>query len=185
MIRAFAAAVEDDNVLVRRYALDLILQVLRLDGVSIQKASHEDRIIIMRAVASVVMRRDLSLNRRLYTWLLGSDENAEQQIAYLRSHSLELLKTTLRVGALVEILSCCSLFPLKTEMFAPSTEYPESRPFKIFISLLDKWEIGGALTEALILDAFKALKVLVESATASHEDVGLSYSTSPSTCKSN
>jgi hypothetical protein len=108
MIRAFAAAVEDDNVLVRRNALDLILQVLRLDGVAIKKASHEDRIIIMRAAASVVMRRDLSLNRRLYTWLLGPDENAEQQIAYLHAHSLELLKTTLRVGAFVEILARCS-----------------------------------------------------------------------------
>jgi Dopey, N-terminal len=107
MIRAFAAAVEDDNVLVRRYALDLILQTLRLDGVAIQKASREDRIIIMRAAASVVMRRDLSLNRRLYTWLLGPDENAEQQIAYLHSHSLELLKTTLRVGASVETLAHC------------------------------------------------------------------------------
>ena len=108
MIRAFAAAVEDDNVLVRRYALDLILQALRLDGVAIQKASREDRIILMRAAVSVVMRRDLSLNRRLYTWLLGPDENAEQQIAYLHSHSLELLKTTLRVGAFVEKLVCCS-----------------------------------------------------------------------------
>ena len=57
-------------------------------------------------------------------------------------------------------------------MFSPSTEYPESRPFKIFISLLDKWEIGGALTEAMVLDAFKALKSLIESDAASSEDVG-------------
>lgn len=160
MIRAFAATVEDDNVLVRRNALDIILQVLRLDGVAIKKASREDRIIIMRAAASVVMRRDLSLNRRLYTWLLGPDENAEQQIAYLHAHSLELLKTTLR-----------------TEMFSPSTEYPESRPFKIFISLLDKWEIGGALTEAMVLDAFKALKSLIESDAASSEDAVMTAST--------
>ena len=60
-------------------------------------------------------------------------------------------------------------------MFSPSTEYPESRPFKIFISLLDKWEIGGALTEAIVLDAFKALKTLIESDTASSEDVGTFY----------
>ena len=32
------------------------------------------------------------------------------------------------------------------------------RPFKIFISLLDKWEIGAALTEVLVLDAFAALR---------------------------
>jgi hypothetical protein len=108
MIRAFAAALEDDNLLVRRCALDLILQVLRLDGVPMQRSSNEDRIIIMRAATGVVMRRDLSLNRRLYTWLLGPDENGEQQIAYLRAHSLELLKTTLRVGALLDVSSGCS-----------------------------------------------------------------------------
>jgi hypothetical protein len=58
-------------------------------------------------------------------------------------------------------------------MFSPSTEYPESRPFKIFISLLDKWEIGGPLSEAIILDIFKALRSLIESDTASKEDVGV------------
>ncbi|SRR6266404_9912695 len=105
MIRAFAAALEDDNILVRRNALDLILQVLRLDGVAIQRASNEDRTIIMRAATCVVMRRDLSLNRRLYTWLLGPDENAEQQITYLHAHSLGLLQTTLRVGVLVATTS--------------------------------------------------------------------------------
>jgi hypothetical protein len=60
-------------------------------------------------------------------------------------------------------------------MFSPSTEYPESRPFKIFISLLDKWEIGGALTEAIILDVFKALKSLIESETTASEDVSVLF----------
>ncbi|KAI0271467.1 Dopey, N-terminal-domain-containing protein [Gloeopeniophorella convolvens] len=160
MIRAFAASLEDDNLLVRRYALDLILQALRLDGVAIQKASYEDRIIIMRAATGVVMRRDLSLNRRLYTWLLGSDENSELQVAYLRSHSLDLLKSTLRA-----------------EMLSPSVEYSESRPFKIFISLLDKWEIGGALTEAIVLDAFKAIRSSIESHAEPGEDVVMTAST--------
>ena len=98
MIRAFAAALEDDNLLVRRGALDLLLQSLRMDNAAVRKASAEDRTILMRAATSVVMRRDLSLNRRLYTWLLGADENSEQQVAYLRVNALELLRSTLRVS---------------------------------------------------------------------------------------
>jgi hypothetical protein len=62
---------------------------------------------------------------------------------------------------------------IKAEMFSPSAEYSESRPFKMFISLLDKWEIGGPLSEAIILDAFKALKSLIESDTGSSEDVSV------------
>ena len=56
-------------------------------------------------------------------------------------------------------------------MFSPSGEYSESRPFKIFISLLDKWEIGAALTDVLIYDAFKALKHLLQHRTEDGEDV--------------
>lgn len=70
-------------------------------------------------------------------------------------------------------------------MFSPSTEYPESRPFKIFISLLDKWEIGGPLSEAIVLDALKALKSLIESGTASSEDVGVCIYSIPCMCKCN
>lgn len=102
MIRAFAAALEDDNLLVRRGALDLLLQSLRVDNAAVQKASVEDRAILMRAATSVVMRRDLSLNRRLYTWLLGADENSEQQVTYLRANALELLRSTLRVSVCVK-----------------------------------------------------------------------------------
>ena len=45
-------------------------------------------------------------------------------------------------------------------MDAQSTDSVDrQRPFKIFISLLDKWEIGAALTEVLVLDAFAALQM--------------------------
>lgn len=58
-------------------------------------------------------------------------------------------------------------------MIAPSGEYAESRPFKIFISLLDKWEIGALLTEALVLNAFKSIKHLAENPAESGEDVSV------------
>jgi hypothetical protein len=57
------------------------------------------------------------------------------------------------------------------EMINPSGDYPESRPFKIFISLLDKWEIGAALTDTLAYDALQAARVHVESERGTAEDV--------------
>jgi hypothetical protein len=56
-------------------------------------------------------------------------------------------------------------------MVSPSKEYAESRPFKIFISLLDKWEIGAPLTEVLVYDALIAIKKLTEHPVDSGEDV--------------
>ncbi|KAH7875407.1 Dopey, N-terminal-domain-containing protein [Lentinula edodes] len=136
MISAFAAALEDENLLVQRSALDLLLQSMRVDSSAVKQAQSEDRSILMRAAISVVLQRDLSLNRRLYSWLLGPGKKSEKQIEYLKDNALELLRST-----------------LKEDMLSPSGEYSESRPFKIFISLLDKWEIGAALSEVLIYDS--------------------------------
>ena len=97
MIRAFAAALADDNLLVQRAALDLLLQTMRLESAAVSRASPADRAILMRAATGVVLRRDLSLNRRLFTWLLGKEENSEVQVAYFRKHGLELLVETLKV----------------------------------------------------------------------------------------
>ena len=97
MIRAFAATLEDENLLVRRGALDVLLQTMRVDSFTIRKAQKDDRAILMRAATGVVLRRDLSLNRRLYTWLLGPDEKSDNQIIYLKENALEFLSSTLKV----------------------------------------------------------------------------------------
>lgn len=76
MIRAVSAALEDDDSLVRRGALDILSQSLPVNSVAVQKAPLEDRSILMKAASSVVLRRDLALNRRLYSWLLGSEETS-------------------------------------------------------------------------------------------------------------
>ncbi|KIJ53578.1 hypothetical protein M422DRAFT_73885 [Sphaerobolus stellatus SS14] len=138
MIRAFAAALEDENILVRRAMLDLLEQSFPAESGALKRASKEDRHILMKAASGVVLRRDLSLNRRLFAWLLGPGPEDGQE-AYFRAHALELLRAT-----------------LYEEMVA--TPGPESRPFKIFISLLDKWEIGSPLVECLLYDAMKAIK---------------------------
>lgn len=105
MVRAFAAALEDDNILVRRAALDILVQSIRPDSITIKKSSREDQMLLMRAASSVVLRRDLSLNRRLYTWLLGPEEKPESQTEYFRSHALDLLSNTLKVRHL--LVSTC------------------------------------------------------------------------------
>jgi hypothetical protein len=153
MIRAFSAALEDDNLLVRRGALDILLQSVRVDSAALKHAHKEDQTILMRAATGVVLRRDLSLNRRLCTRLLGLEEKSEVQMAYFRENALSLLDETLR------------------EMFQPSKDYSQSRPFKIFISLLDTWEIGAPLTHVLVYDAFKAIKLLAGSGGKGGEEV--------------
>ena len=49
-------------------------------------------------------------------------------------------------------------------MYSSSRDYSTTRPFKIFVSLLDKWEIGSPLTEVLIYDALLATQHALGSA---------------------
>ncbi|GAA5936298.1 Dop1p [Sporobolomyces koalae] len=144
MIRGFAAALEDSQILVQRGVLELLNTTLKLDSVGFRDTRREDKILLVRAAIGVVLRRDLSLSRRLYTWLLGPSDSSEAQIEHLRTYGLDLLHSALKCDMDVQTLD---------------TETIErQRPFKIFISLLDKWEIGGDLTEVLVLDAFKSLR---------------------------
>ncbi|CAG8690918.1 17565_t:CDS:2, partial [Acaulospora colombiana] len=158
MIRAFSATLEDDNLLVRRATLDLLLQSLRLDGPVMHKSQKDDRVILMAAATSVVLRRDSALNRRLYTWLLGTEESSDAQIAYLRKNGLDLLCMT-----------------LKREMDSP-TLAPDAKPLKIFLSLLDKWEIGSQLTDALILYTLAFIMKTLQNIEGDSEDIHLAAS---------
>lgn len=138
MVRAFASAVDDGRVLVQRGILDLLLNVIRLDGSGWKNQVREqDQKLLMKSLLGVVLKRDLSLSRRLHHWLLGStDAASEKQVEYLKDFGLDVVCEAMR-----------------EEM-----RQGEQRPFRILLALLDKWEIGYPVTEALVLDAFRCLK---------------------------
>lgn len=153
LVRGFCAALEDDNLLVRRAVLDLLITHLRIDSPTFKTLIRkEDRVRLVSASLGVVLRRDLSLNRRLYAWLLGPTEDIVAQQTYFEAHAQDLayiaLKDDLDRGPLVHVV------PDKVEAIAGERQ----KPFKIFVPLLDKWTIGQPLTAILILDAFAALR---------------------------
>ena len=62
------------------------------------EAETSDRELLIRAASAVVLQRELSLTRRIYTWLLGSAEESDKQVAYFTQYGLDLLVTTLHVS---------------------------------------------------------------------------------------
>lgn len=145
MVRGFSAALEDSQILVQRAALDIVAATLRLDGVGFQKDTRlEEQLILMRAMTGVVLRRDLSLSRRLYGWLLGTAEDSDGQVQYFKQNGLRLLRQAL----VVEFI----------ESSRDSEEMAvRQRPYKVILSLLDKWEISYPLTEVIVSDILRAL----------------------------
>ncbi|EST09066.1 Dopey, N-terminal [Kalmanozyma brasiliensis GHG001] len=146
LVRGLAHALDDDVLLVRRNALEILVTYVQIDKPMFKSfIKRPDQIILLRSALNVVLRKDLSLNRRLYTWLLGSDESPESQISFLRQHGLDLLHAGLKQD-----------FEKNT-----SNAADRQKPYRIFVSLLDKWEIGQSLTGVLALDAFHAISLAV------------------------
>ncbi|XP_069091714.1 protein dopey-1 isoform X2 [Pleurodeles waltl] len=147
MVEAVSTSVQDSSVLVQRSTLDLILFCFPFH---MSQATRPDMIRILSAALHVVLRRDMSLNRRLYAWLLGPrstrHSNPEEHAAYYFSaFSKDLL-----VQAMVGILQC-------KERGEESTLVQDLKPFRILISLLDKPELGPAILEDVLIEVFRTL----------------------------
>ncbi len=147
MVRGLAHALDDDLLLVRRNTLDILVTHLAVDKPLFRRfVKRPDQILLVRSALHVVLRKDLSLNRRLYTWLLGADETPAAQIAFLDENALDLVRSALAQG----FHGASALDTLERQ-----------KPYRIFVSLLDKWEIGQSLTRVLALDAFHAISLQV------------------------
>lgn len=127
------------------------------DRILYRDTRHEDQVILVQAMMAVVLRRDLSLSRRLYTWLLGPSDGSATQLEFYRQHGLELLRQAV-------------IAEMQTFSSSPDATLAQ-RPYKIVISLLDKWEISFPLIEVVVLDLLRQLEKVL-SAETFHPEVG-------------
>ncbi|XP_030345112.1 protein dopey-1 isoform X3 [Strigops habroptila] len=147
MVEAVSTSVQDTSVLVQRSTLDLILFCFPFH---MSQATRPDMIRILSAALHVVLRRDMSLNRRLYAWLLGPrstrHSNPEEHATYyFNTFSKEML-----VQAMIGILQV-------NGHGEESTLMQDLKPFRILISLLDKPELGPAILEDVLIEVFRTL----------------------------
>ncbi|KAL6467766.1 hypothetical protein MHYP_G00234430 [Metynnis hypsauchen] len=158
MVEAVSTSVQDSSVLVQRSTLDLILFCFPFH---MSQATRPDMIRILSAALHVVLRRDMSLNRRLYAWLLGFDNNGvktgprntrlsnpeEHATLYFNTYSKDML-----VQAMVGILQGKARGGEEE-----SALMHDLKPFRILISLLDKPELGPAILEDVLIEVFRTL----------------------------
>ncbi|CAB1347250.1 unnamed protein product [Coregonus sp. 'balchen'] len=153
VVKALCLSLQDSNVLVQRNMLEILLYFFSLatcldptEG-SIPM-SREDTVTVVSAASLTLLRRDMSLNRRLYAWLLDPDLSMsmeEHTAFYFNTHSRELL-----VQALINILN------QKDVEADPESVIGYLRPFRIIISLMDKPEIGPLVVGSVLLEAVRA-----------------------------
>ncbi|KAI9289079.1 Dopey, N-terminal-domain-containing protein [Umbelopsis sp. AD052] len=145
MVRSFAATLGDSHILVQRNMLELLVQNYRLNT---KVLSHNDRVVIMKAAAGTVLRKDMSLNRRLYAWILGPDESPRAQLNYMLTHAHQPF-----VQAINTLFTESIARKQDREDFADG-----QRPYRMLVSLMDKWEVGQPVLNTIFLDVVRCLK---------------------------
>lgn len=171
LIRCFESGLSDPQLLIQRGFLDLLVSHLPLDSPVLQKSiSKEDLERSVAAAAGVVSRRDMSLNRRLWAWFLGPDpvapdgndgvsspiqekqngagDQSTQHAAFFSRYGLQALTSSV----------------LKMINRPSKTPAERVRPFRVCLSLMDRWEVGALIVPEIFLPALESVQSYSESA---------------------
>lgn len=165
LIRCFASGLSDEQLLIQRGFLDLLVTHLPINSTVLQsRLKSGDLELLLKAAVGVVTRRDMSLNRRLWSWLLGPEpagtdgDNAgdtsatspDQQQAYLTSRTSYFEEFGLQplTRALLDMIKGSN----------QSSVAERARPYRICLSLMDRWEIGGLVVPEIFLPVVESVR---------------------------
>lgn len=152
LVRCFASGLADEQLLIQRGFLDLLVSHLPLNANVLQtRVKPADLELLVKAAVGVVTRRDMSLNRRLWAWLLGPEaDHGEHGPAYLSSRTTYFEENGLQplTRALLEMIRGASR----------GSSAERARPYRICLSLMDRWEIGGLVVPEIFLPVVDSVR---------------------------
>ncbi|TID30815.1 hypothetical protein CANINC_000731 [Pichia inconspicua] len=146
LVKAVYAAMLDQNLFVQRGFFDILLSKLPLNSAVFELLlTSSDKEDLLMCVTSTVLRKDMSLNRRLWNWLLGPEspadsENTTNRLEYFKAHGYE------------HLLNC--LLKL-TEIGDENIVSNFVKLCNILVSIMDKWEIGQLILPNLFISILK------------------------------
>ena len=147
LIRSFISGLADTQILTQRGFLDLLVSRLPLDSVVLQKQTdHEDLERLVTCAVGVVTRRDMSLNRRLWTWFIGPDRDDEPEDKE-GLHDDVSVEAQTKNNSYFDQYGSSVLTRSLMRMVRKNSTIPAERakPFRILLSLMDRWEVGATV----------------------------------------
>lgn len=140
---ALIQGLRDPNVLVQRGFLDILARNCPLDSPLFATCPKKDLQMLLYEASHIILRRDMSLNRRLWSWLLGpgqehhgdNDQNL-RRIDFFRKYGAENV-----VDMLLENLKSDD----------PQTL---SETLAVAHGILDRWEIGSVVVPQILPTVF-------------------------------
>lgn len=175
LIRCFESGLSDAQLLVQRGFLDLLVTHLPLDSsVLQQQISKDDLERLAAGAASVVSRRDMSLNRRLWAWFLGPEPSptAESNDTVLSPTQDKSIDPSAHHAAYFSQHGLQALTRSVLKMINRPSRVPaeRARPFRVCLSLMDRWEVGGLIVPEVFLPALQSIHSYSKTATRDELD---------------
>lgn len=174
MVKALCEAMNDENLFVQRGFFDLLLAKLPLkSAVYKHLLSESDNELLFLHVTNTVLRKDMSLNRRLWNWLLGPESqdgtipsSGMSRLEYFQTYSLKTLSNALS-----------RLVDLDTERNRDKEDLLDNyvKVCSISIAIMDKWEIGQSILPQLLVPILDVSKYISDTHPANFEKI-LKYS---------
>lgn len=145
MLTGLKCSLSDQNTLAIRFALDIIR--IHLPNYT-DRLSRAQKSQIAQHLLLVLLRRDMSLTRRVYQWTFASPtqdpEDGEPSERLTRDSELVLVDA---VKSLLRLSSSTS-------------DKVASKPFKVLIHLTDKIHIMESILEELTMDILEAVSLI-------------------------
>lgn len=152
---AISAALGDKNALVQRNVLDLLLSTLALDlpfFCDNSKSPQQPAVALVNGVMGALLRRDLSLTKRVHSWFLGSrDRNRGVQYCdrFSRNHILSAFDSEINRA-------------IEHNTRNPETSSVLTRPCKIISSLIDRQELFESLSASVALRVLRYARAVLQ-----------------------
>ncbi|RBR02672.1 hypothetical protein FVER53263_08090 [Fusarium verticillioides] len=164
LLRCFASGLSDEQLLIQRGFLDLLVSHLPLNAHVIQsRVKPDDLELLLKAAVGVVTRRDMSLNRRLWAWLLGPEPAAEHEAngdnpssPPADQHAFLASKTDYFEEFGLQPLTKAILQMIESNSHNTASE--RAKPYRICLSLMDRWEIGGLVVPEVFLPIIESVR---------------------------
>ena len=154
---AFQAALSDNNAYAQRMALDLIMVIYSFDKRTTLMFSGEHVTMVLCPTLSVLLRRDQSLTRRVYCWLLGDNNNKEENLThphnishdenqcYFDAHVRTHVISALRVLLTKDVVSCLKIIQFLFDKIIICESIKETVMLDMALGLYKRSLVAGGL----------------------------------------
>ncbi|RYP54301.1 hypothetical protein DL768_000875 [Monosporascus sp. mg162] len=130
----------------------------------LSKVKPDDMELLLRAAVGVVTRRDMSLNRRLWAWFLGPEPANREHENGTGAPASPFEQNKNDLASKTSYFEEYGLHPLTRALLSMINSASESspteraRPFRICLSLMDRWEIGGLVVPEIFLPVISSVR---------------------------